>query len=105
MDLPVFRSLDLVGNYHWAFITGGGTDKKSKKLFNWLNIIIGNLKNSVRTTYHGIDHKHLPRYLAEFCYRFNRRFKSELMIENLFYHACKSSPIPQYNLSLAEDWW
>ncbi|WP_143005414.1 IS1595 family transposase, partial [Desulforhopalus singaporensis] len=103
--LACFRSLDLAGHYHWAFITGGGTDKKSKKLFNWLNIIIGNLKNSIRATYHGIDHRHLPRYLAEFCYRFNRRFKLELMIENLVYHACKSSPIPQHNLSLAEDWW
>ncbi|WP_143005615.1 transposase [Desulforhopalus singaporensis] len=31
-------------------------------------MIIGNLKNSIRATYHGIDHRHLFRYLAEFCY-------------------------------------
>jgi len=103
--LACFNSLELEGHFHWAFITNGGKNVRTTKFFNWINTVIGNVKNSIRGTYHGIDHRHLPRYLAEFCYRFNRRFKLPLMIENLIYHAAKAIPIPQYELSLAEDWW
>lgn len=103
--LACFKSLELAGHFHWAFITAGGKNKKTRKFFQWLNIIIGNLKKSLKSTYHGIAHKHLPRYLGEFCYRFNRRFKLPLMIENLIYHAANTSPIPQQQLTLAEDWW
>ncbi|MCX5887921.1 MAG: IS1595 family transposase, partial [Deltaproteobacteria bacterium] len=31
--------------------------------------------------------KHLPRYLAEFCYRFNRRFWEPQMFNRML-HAC-----------------
>jgi len=30
------------------------------------------VKNSIIDTYHGISHKHSPRYLGELCSRFNR---------------------------------
>jgi len=103
--LACFNSFAIEGHFHWAFITQGGKNPKTKKLFGWLNTIIGNVKNAIKSTYHGIDHRHLPRYLGEFCYRFNRRFKLELMIENLIYHAAQSAPIPQHELTLAEDWW
>jgi hypothetical protein len=36
--------------------------------------LLGNVKNALLGTYHAVHPKHLPRYLAEFCYRFNRRF-------------------------------
>jgi len=36
--------------------------------FTWVNTMIGNVRNSMLGTYHAINHKHLPRYLAEFCY-------------------------------------
>ena len=34
----------------------------------------------INGTYHAIQPKHLPRYLAEFCYRFNRRFDLQAMM-------------------------
>ncbi len=43
-----------------------------------------------------------PRYLAEFCYRFNRRFKLEEMISRLGYAAVRTPPMPQRLLSMAE---
>jgi transposase-like protein/ribosomal protein L37AE/L43A len=103
--LACFRSFEKTGHYHWAIKTGGGKDPGAMKPFRWLNIIIGNIKNSIRGTYHGISHKHLPRYLAEFCYRFNRRFDLASMVGNLIYFAAQSKPIPQQELKLAEDWW
>ena len=35
--------------------------------------VIGNLKTWLRGTHHGVDPKHLPAYLDEFTFRFNRR--------------------------------
>lgn len=47
----------------------------------------------------------LPRYLAEFCFRFNRRFHLGSMIGALVKAAAHSKPIPQHKLKLAEIWW
>ena len=43
--------------------------------------------------YHSVGgkHKHLPRYLAEFCYRFNRRIKLQDMLPRLAYVAVSPS--------------
>lgn len=49
----------------------------SHEASSWLpkvHIIIGNLKNFLNGTYHGVSRNHLQEYLDEFCYRFNRRF-------------------------------
>lgn len=43
-------------------------------------MLIGNLKRSINVTYHAIQTKYLPRYLAEFCYRFNRRFDLQTLM-------------------------
>ena len=59
---------------HFSTVTGGGPESVTKDQFIWVNTMIGNVKNSITGTYHSIKAKHLPRYLAEYCYRFNRRF-------------------------------
>ncbi len=66
--------------------------------------MIGSVKNSIHGTYHAISDKHLPRYLAEFCYRFNRRFKLEDMIPRLGYATVRTPPIPQRLLRVAVTW-
>ena len=44
----------------------------------WLHVLISNAKAFIQGTFHGLDEKHLQRYLDEFCYRFNRRaFKGQ----------------------------
>ena len=42
--------------------------------FTWVNTMIASVKNAITGTYHAIKPQHLPQYLCEFCYRFNRRF-------------------------------
>jgi hypothetical protein len=49
-----------------------------------------------------INGKHLPRYLAEFCYRFNRRFRLEAMLPRLGYAAVRTPPMPFRFLRMAE---
>ena len=58
--------------------------------FTWVNTMIGNVKASMHGSYHAISDKHLPRYLAEFCYRFNRRLELAAMIRRFGYAAVRT---------------
>lgn len=46
----------------------------SMKLLPWTHRLIANAKAVFNGPHHGVSSKHLQRYLAEVCYRFNRRF-------------------------------
>lgn len=91
---------------HEPIITSSGVSEYDEfKVFKWLNTMIGNVKNAIHGTYHAVSEKHLPRYLAEFCYRFNRRFQLGDMINRLAYGALRTPPMPQRLLKLAEIRW
>jgi hypothetical protein len=72
--LACFATVTDAGCQHTYIVTGRGPECISLVAFTWVNTMIGNVKRSINGVYHAINHKHLPRYLAEFCYRFNRRF-------------------------------
>lgn len=57
--------------HHPALMSGPGAERR-RKLLRWVDTVLGNVKNAIHGTYHAVGHKHLPRYLAEFSYRFNR---------------------------------
>lgn len=62
----------------------------------WIHTIISNLKSLVSGTFHGLDSRHLQRYLDEFCYRFNRRkFEGEGF--NRLLHSCLSTNTITYS--------
>lgn len=88
---------------HIAIITGGGPKSVEMPEFKWVNTIISNVKNSLHGTFHAISKKHFPRYLAEFCYRFNRRYDLKQMVARFGYVAVRTAPTPQRMLKLAED--
>jgi hypothetical protein len=50
--------------------------------------VIGNVKSDLHGTYHDLSDKHWPRYLAEFCDRFHRRFQTHTMVDRLVYVVC-----------------
>ncbi|RDH90932.1 MAG: IS1595 family transposase [endosymbiont of Lamellibrachia luymesi] len=100
--LKCFSGVMEAGCTHQAIVTGGGPNSVKIEAFNWVNTMIGNVKNSMHGSYHAISNRHLPRYLAEFCYRFNRRFKLEDMISRLGCAAVRTPPMPQRLLSMAE---
>lgn len=80
---------------HTAIVTGGGPDSVKIPDFKWVNTVISNVKRSLNGTFHAISKKHFPRYLAEFCYRFNRRYNLDQMIARLCYVAVRTPPLPQ----------
>lgn len=103
--LTGFKGLAGTGIFHQPVVTGGGYESMKIPVFTWVNIMLGNVKRSLHGTYHAVSQKHLPRYLAEFCYRFNRRFNMGMMIGALARAAINSKPIPQHQLKHAEEWW
>lgn len=103
--LGCFPGVKDAGCIHISIKTGGGPDSVDIPDFKWVNTMIGNVKNSIRGSYHAISQKHIPRYLAEFCYRFNRRFHLGEMVERFLYVAVRTGPMPQRLLKLAEIRW
>lgn len=102
--LACFSAVTAAGCEHHSIVTGGGPESVTKEEFTWVNTMIGNVKNALTGTYHSVGgkHKHLPRYLAEFCYRFNRRIKLQDMLPRLAYVAVRTPPMPYRLLKLAE---
>jgi len=72
--LACFNAVEKAQCSHEPHVVGSGKKAVEHPSFKWVNTILGNVKNSLRGTYHAFEKKHIPRYLAEFQYRFNRRF-------------------------------
>ena len=89
--LDCFSAVSEVGCKHIPIVTGGGPDSVKHEAFTWVNTMIGNVKRALDGTYHKVSEAHLPRYLTEFCYRFNRRFRLEDMLARLAYVAVRTS--------------
>ena len=66
---------------------------KHPEHLRWLHILISNAKAFINGTYHGLDSKHLPAYLDEFCYRFNRRKFSGELFNRVLHCCCLTSSI------------
>ena len=86
-----------------GFMGATGAQAVQIPAFKWVNTTIGNIKNSIRGTYHAIRPKHVPRYLAQFEYRFNRRYRLEDMITRLAWVALRTPAMPYRLLKLAEN--
>jgi hypothetical protein len=78
---------------------------KRRRALKWADTMLGNVKNAMHGTYHAIGLKHLPRYLAEFCYRFNRRHDLSSMLKRLAIAATQTPPMPYRLVKLAEPNW
>ncbi len=103
--LNCFPAVKDAGCEHHAIVKADGTTSMEYSEFKWVDTMIGNVKNSIHGTYHAISEKHVPRYLAEFCFRFNRRFELGKMIKQLAQAAVNTLPMPQRILKQAEAWW
>jgi ribosomal protein L37AE/L43A len=79
--LGCFRGFDQLNYCHETIVTGGGRASVAKPAFNWVNTVLGNIKNAITDTLHAVSSRHVPRYLAAYEYRFNRRFNLPAMIE------------------------
>ena len=81
---------------------GSGARAAHTPAFKWVNTALGNIKAAITGTYRSIAPKHVPRYLAEFEYRFNRRYDLAGMLPRLATAALQTPPMPYRLLKLAE---
>jgi len=93
--LAYFNAVAEAGFQHDRIVCGGGRASVEETGFYWVNTVLGNLKSALRGTYHSIKPKYAQRYLAEFQYRFNRRFSLEALIPLLIYIGLRTPPMPE----------
>ncbi len=103
--LACFNAVQQAGCTHEALVTSGPKGRQRRKAFVWVDTMLGNIKNAMHGTYRAIRAKHLPRYLAEFTYRFNRRFDLAGMVGRLGAAAALTPPMPYRFVKLAEAHW
>jgi hypothetical protein len=69
-------------------------DKEAVKLWlPWVHRFISNAKTWLLGTHHGVEAKHLRRYLAEYTYRFNRRHDPNSWFHRALYACAIATPI------------
>ena len=98
----LLTAVSKAGCRHFPVVMGGRLELLDHKAFKWVNIMIGNVKNALRGSCHSVSRKHLPRYLAEFCFCFNHRFDLQKMLPELGKIAMFTPPMPYRLLKLAE---
>lgn len=103
--LACFGAVKDAGCAHTPVRMSGPGVARRRPVLHWVDTLLGNVKNSIHGTYHAIRSKHLPRYLAEFAYRFNRRFDLAGMLARLATAAAQTPPMPYRLVKLAEAHW
>jgi transposase-like protein len=83
-----YRALASDTRRHEPTVVGEGAN--AVKVLPWVHVLIANAKGNIRGVHHGVSQKHLPRYLSECCYRFNRRFWESQMFNRLL-NACANT--------------
>jgi transposase-like protein len=100
--LACFSAVVEAGCTHKAIVTGSGPKAAKTPAFKWVNTALGNIKAALVGTYRAVREKHVARYLAEFEYRFNRRYDLGEMIPRLASVALATPPMPYSLLKLAD---
>ena len=101
--LNCFTVVAELGAVHERTVTGGGAASAKLTQFRAVNTVLSNLKTALAGTYHAFDFaKYAHRYLAEFQYRFNRRFDLRRILQRLATAAVGTPPQPRRTIRLAE---
>jgi hypothetical protein len=68
-----YEALPRMGYKHEPMVLDGDPEKTEAHL-PMIHLLFSNLKTWLLGTHHGVSQKHLPAYLNEYVFRFNRRF-------------------------------
>jgi len=93
--LACFTEISNNGCTHEQLIVGNSSDPIKTSPFKWVNTVLGNLKNSLKGTFHKLHPEHLARHLATFSYRFNRRFSLKDMPTRFMFVGLRTPPVPR----------
>jgi transposase-like protein len=93
--LPCFLAVTAADCIHEQRVVSR-SDRPAQKIpaFRWVNTVLGNLKTAIAGTFKAIRRNYVPRYLAEFQYRFNRRSRLPDMLDRLAFVAVNTTPRP-----------
>lgn len=75
-----------------------GTPQRAHKRFPHIHRVFGNLKTWLNGTHHGVEPKHLPSYLDEFVFRFNRRRTPMAAFQTLLGISAQKPPLKMGDL-------
>lgn len=90
---------------HQKIVVGAGKQACEIPQLKAINTVLGNLKTAIAGTYHAFKFaKYTDRYLADYQFRFNRRFKLEFLMQSIIRAAAQGKPTPMRSLRMAEDW-
>lgn len=102
--LGCFRAVTKAGCVHAPVNTTRANDHGEKlACFRWVNTVVGNLKTAIAGTLKSVAKRYVYRYLAEFQYRFNRRFHLPEMLDRLACVATRTAPRPYKALKIAYE--
>ena len=88
---------------HDRIVVSDGDPKAAYARFNAVSTAQSNLKTAISGAYHSIKFaKYAHRYLAEFQYKFNRRFDMRAIFSRLARAACGSPALPRPLIQAAE---
>ena len=76
----------------------GGHGRQALAVLPWAHTVFGNLKTWLRGTFHGVSPKHLQRYLDEFSYRFDRRWREGELFGFVLRRVDRGQPLPYRRL-------
>jgi transposase-like protein len=76
----------------------GGHGRQALAVLPWAHSVFGNLKTWLRGTFHGVSPKHLQRYLDEFSYRFDRRWREGELFGFVLRRVARGQPLPYRQL-------
>ena len=77
----------------------GGQGRHTVDGLPWAHTVFGNLKTWLVGTFHGVSPKHLQRYLDEFVFRFDRRWKEAELFPRVLHCAIDAEPFPYCRLT------
>ena len=90
----VYRNACKQGYYRHKIYPHASRKEESEENLKWVNMLTSNLKRFLLSTYHGVRRKYHKAYLAEFAYRFNRRYWSGQAFDRLLFACICSKPAP-----------
>jgi hypothetical protein len=70
----------------------GGPGHPAVHRLPWAHTVFGNLKTWLTGTFHGVSPKHLQRYLDEFVFRFDHRWRETELFPRVLHHALDAAP-------------
>ena len=96
-SLPIYRSLSGDLNLYPLLVSRG---PRAVEILPDVHRVIARLKTWIRGTHSHVSSKHLDRYLAEFSYRFNRRFQARraTIFDRLITACCNTQTITYQQL-------